>query len=293
MKWAPLALFLLVILIPLGFYFKGSVELIKLEPVIEDTQPLLLGVIPYIQPKILKNHMSPVYEYLSQKIGRPVCLNTVSDYESLAKLLEMGKIQLAWFSHASYTELKKNNKWEVLCRPYKDNGVVYNGQIIARQDSGIEKISDLKGKTFAYVDRFSGSGFFFPNRLFAKNGIKPLEFFSNVVFTHSHIVSIEGVLKGDFDAASVFSTDLLVKNSDGGKQIKIIALTEPIPNDPLVVRSDMEAGLKEKIKNAMLKMDSDPDGKAYIDRLIKQRGYEKFVTEEEVQKILQGNTSER
>jgi phosphonate transport system substrate-binding protein len=132
----------------------------------------MMGVIPYLQPEKLKLQIDPILNYLALKLNRQIKLTTVSDYEGLGRLLELNRIQIALFSDTSYRKLKKDNAWEVLCRPVQYGSVVYRGQIIARKNSEIDSLEKLRGKRFAYVDRYSGSGFFYPNLLLKEKNIR-------------------------------------------------------------------------------------------------------------------------
>jgi ABC-type phosphate/phosphonate transport system substrate-binding protein len=95
-------------------------------------------------------------------------------------------------------------------------------------------------------------------------------------------------LSGQYDGAAVFSANLLEPETEGEEtQLKIVARTEPIPNDPLVVRQDLDSDLKNAIANAMLNMHEDESGKKFLATLKKLRGTEKFISEAEVKKIIQ------
>ncbi|HNW10507.1 MAG TPA: phosphate/phosphite/phosphonate ABC transporter substrate-binding protein [Candidatus Rifleibacterium sp.] len=270
---------MLSLLIAGWFAIKGPAP-VRLQPVIDQSAPVFLGVIPFIQPDKLREQIEPVCRYLQKKLGRKVVMLTASDYESLARLLELNKIHIAWFSHASFERLRRQSRWEAICRPMQYGSVLYDGQIVVRSDSPASSIQDLKGKVFAYVDRYSGSGFYFPNLYMVAQGIDPLAFFARVEFTQSHRSSILGVIDGTYDAAAVFSASLVDKNADG---LKVIARTGPIPNDPIVVREDLDAGLKSRIANALLQMHTDPDGAEELKTIKALRGTDKFVAEAEIQ----------
>lgn len=283
MKISLIMSMLLLAVLGVGWFVAQGPEPVRLVPVIDESAPVYMGVIPFLQPDKLREQIDPVCQYLQKKLGRKVFMVTASDYESLARLLELNKVHMAWFSHASFEELRGKNLWQALCRPKQNGSVVYDSQIIVNAKSEIQSVKELRGKVFAYVDRYSGSGFFFPNIYFAKHGIKPLEFFSRVEFTQSHRSSILGVLDGLYDAAAVYSTDLVNQDEAG---LRVIARTGPIPNDPIVVREDMDPSLKRHIEEALLKMHQDPDGIEHMKKLTAVRGTEKFVAESEVQASL-------
>ncbi|OGK07434.1 MAG: hypothetical protein A2W80_09095 [Candidatus Riflebacteria bacterium GWC2_50_8] len=283
MKITVFIILILVLLVPVGWFAASGPEMIRLTPIIAEVSPLYMGVIPFIQADKLREQTQPVCDYLAYRIGRPVRLTTVPDYESLARLLELGKIHIAWFSHASFEKLRGKRDWQVVCRPVQYDSVLYSGQIVVREDSGFQTVHDLRGHSFAYVDRYSGSGFYFPNIYLADEGIKPLEFFSEVFFTQSHRSSIVGVLEGRYSAAAVFSSDLVYESGEG---LRVIARTGPIPNDPLVVRADLDSTLKTQIEQAMLTMHEDAKGIEFLGNLKILRGTSKYVAESEVQALL-------
>lgn len=286
MKKALPLLCIVILVIITSFALKSPIKTIHLTPKIETPVSLKFGAIPFVQPKLLRKYISPVYEYIGHKLKLPTSLSIVSDYEALGALLKLKKVQIALFSQTSFLMQPNNENWEVLCRPIQKGKLVYRGKIIVKQGSSINSIHDLKDKTFAYVDRMSGSGFIYPNKLFKASGIKPLSFFSNIVFSHSHMTSCKGVVSGKYDGASVFSTELF-SSKDSPDEVKIIASTEPIPNDPVVVRKDMPQELKAKIKTILTTMHKDPEGKPFIDRLIEARGITEYVAEEKVQALIE------
>lgn len=282
-----LTLLCIIILVTIIYFAVSSpIKTIHLTPKIIKPVSLNFGAIPFVQPKMLRQYISPIYEYLGEKLNKPTKLSIVSDYEALGRLLKLKKIQIALFSQTSYSMQENKENWEVLCRPIQKGKLVYQGYIVVRNDSQINSIFGLKGKTFAYVDRMSGSGFIYPNKLFKANGISPLSFFNKVVFSHSHLTSFNGVIDGKYDAASVFSTELF-SNDETASKIKIIATTEPIPNDPVVVRKDMPSELKSKIKAALTSMHETKEGQPYIKRLTVARGITRYVAEEEVQALIE------
>ncbi|EKD82518.1 MAG: hypothetical protein ACD_39C01236G0003 [uncultured bacterium] len=73
----------------------------------------------------------------------------------------------------------------------------------------------------------------------------------------------------------------------------MIARTGPIPNDPLVVRADLDSGLKNQIEQAMLNMHEDKKGIDYLNNLKILRGTSKYVAESEVQALLKQSSSSR
>ncbi|HOY68425.1 MAG TPA: phosphate/phosphite/phosphonate ABC transporter substrate-binding protein [Candidatus Ozemobacteraceae bacterium] len=255
---------------------------------IDPKPPVVFGVIPFLGPRELKARMEPLLSYLSRKLQRPVRLNVAADYETLARLLDEKRAEIAWFSHASLQHLGYAKPWSVICRPVQGGRIDYFGKIIVRADSPFQAVADLKGRTFAYVERNSGSGFYFPNRLFASLNIYPLDYFGRVVFTHSHDSSIDGVIKGLYDGAAVYTITPDRKSASMAEQLRYVATTGPIPYDPLVIRNDLPPALLASISDALLTMHLDPTARNELASLTEWRNIDRFAAEEEVQRLLAG-----
>ena len=145
----------------------------------------------------------------------------------------------------------------------------YNGQIIVRADSGITNVKQLNGKKFAFVDPASTSGYLLPSRLFRKEGVKLKE----TIFAGKHDTVVLAVYQKKVDGGATFYTPpdddgtpkdarwlLRTQFPDVYDKIKILQLTDTIPNDPLVFRKDMPEELKEKIAASLEKYIKTPEG---------------------------------
>lgn len=278
---------ILVLLVAAGFLaYRPQRSLVPVALRIDPNPPLVFGVIPFLGPRELKARMEPLLTYLSRKLSRPVKLNVAPDYETLARLMDEGRVAISWFSHASYQHLGFGKPWKIICRPVQNNRVDYYGKIIVRSDSPFQSIEDLKGRTFAYVERNSGSGFYFPNKLFLSLNIDPLKYFGKVVFTHSHDSSIDGVVRGLYDAAAVYTITPDRQNASMAGLLRYVATTGPIPYDPLVARNDLPPALTSAITEALLSMHLDPSARGEVEKLHEWRNLNRFASEDEVQKIL-------
>ena len=128
----------------------------------------------------------------------------------------------------------------------------------------IKDMAGLKGKKFAFTDPKSNTGAIVPTYMVAKEfNVKPEKFFGEVIFTKSHDRSIEAVAKKIVDGASI---DSLIydyaakKNPAYTSQTKIIKKSPAYGIPPLVVKKDMDPALKNKIRNILLNMHTDPAG---------------------------------
>jgi phosphonate transport system substrate-binding protein len=130
-------------------------------------------------------------------------------------------------------------------------------------------MADLNGKKVAFVDPASTSGFLLPKKILNDKGIKP----SQEVFAMKHDSVVSMIYQGQVDAGATFYSPeadgeiqdarRLVKTQypDVVKKIKIIELTESIPNDPIIFRKDLPEEMKQTIADAFVKYVNTPEGK--------------------------------
>lgn len=285
-KAAFVGLGILLCALVFGFFRPSDAHRIKISWNIAPGAPFFMGVIPYMTSEAIHEELGPLTKFLGNHLKRPVSIVVATDYEMLGRLLDYGKVHFAWFSATSYHNLNLKNDWEVLCRPVRGGEIRHRGQIVARSDSSYKSLADLKGKTFAYVDRNSGTGFVYPNKIFREAGIDPLEFFGEVVFTGNHTHSQEGLLSGKYDAIATFDI-ARAQGSDSSivSSFTVLAETDFALNDPMVVRKDLDPDLKKNLTDYMVKMDEYPDGVEVIRHLRQARKWDRFIYEGEVRKL--------
>ncbi|MBF0408463.1 MAG: phosphate/phosphite/phosphonate ABC transporter substrate-binding protein [Candidatus Riflebacteria bacterium] len=222
--------------------------------IFDNNSPIYFGIFPFLEKEILSDGLNPLMKYLSKHLKRRVELRFANDYFSLEEMAVRKKIHFFWFNPRSGY---KNSRVSFVpfCRPVSASGKHYRGCVIVRKDSGINSVSELSGKSFAYIDRYSNSGFYYPNLLFAKMGIDPINFFGSVKFAGNHDKCFAGVLNREYDAGVV--TDMLFQNSvsphsTDTASLKIIATTASITLDPFAAAADTDKEIIEMVKNLLL-----------------------------------------
>ncbi len=206
----------------------------------QSQKPLELGV-GLFQPDKEKNDATykPLAEYLSKKLGREVRLRTVDTWEGLAKSLASGETDMALMGPWGYVLANHNAGAEVVSTILYQGKPEYFAIMITNPKSGINSIDDLKGKTFAFGDKGSTSGFLIPSHEFFKRGIDPEKYFSKVINTKHQAIETQ-VTRGELDAGADFNRNRdtmieqgLIKAADS----KIIWTSAPLPNDAFAVSS--------------------------------------------------------
>src|SRR5690606_29000439 len=164
---------------------------------------------------------------------------------------------------------------EPLLSSVRQGSMTYRSQFNVRCDSGIEEFEDLRGKTIAWVDPGSSSGYQFPFvTLKTQYGIDP-ETEMNGIFAGSHDAAMLAVYLGDVDVAVTFGgspgsdgrTTIQEDYPDVMDEVCILGYSVDIPNDGMVILPNLDDELKEQIADAFIDIANTEDGKALTEAL--------------------------
>jgi phosphonate transport system substrate-binding protein len=226
---------------------------------------LTIGLIPSEDSQAMIESSKQVLDDLQAKIGMPVVPFVATDYNGIIEALRSGKLDVAYlgpFSYVLATSVADVEAFSVAVTK-KTGQSAYKSVILARKDSGIHSLADLKGHTFAFVDPSSASGHLFPKAGLEQAGFAPDTLFKRVIFSGSHDASILAVQNKKVDAAAVadriFASAVakgVVKQDD----FEIVWSSKPIPESPMVWRKALDPELKKKVAEALASIKDVPWG---------------------------------
>ena len=229
--------------------------------------PLRLTIVPYEAAEQLSEAYTPMAEFLARQVG----LETgryiqVADYSGVAAALQSRKVDVAYLSPFSYALASSMTKLEPLAMPVINGSLLYRGIIFVRADSPIRTVEFLNGKTFAFGDPASTTGYLLPKGLLDKRGLKLKRFYhagdANVV-----VAAVEN-RRADAGAAYENVFDVAYRREpEKKKRMRVIGETEEIPNGIYVGRGNLPAEDIEKLKRAFLAMNTDPIGNAALKKV--------------------------
>jgi phosphonate transport system substrate-binding protein len=143
-----------------------------------------------------------------ERLGAELRLFTATDYAGTIQALTSGQIQLAGLGPAAYATawIDSNGEIEPLVAAVEADGDFgYHSSLIVKAESGYQKLEDLRGKTLAWADPNSASGYLVPLVSLRAAGVEAEKFFGRTAFSGGHEQSVIGVDKGTFDCAFVWS----------------------------------------------------------------------------------------
>lgn len=219
---------------------------------------LVFAYTPVEDPAIYADIWEPFIQHLEEVTGRDVRFFAVQSNAAQVEAMRSGRLHIAGFSTGP-TPFAVNLAGAV---PFaimgsEDGRFGYTLQLYVRKDSGIDEITDLKGKRVAHTSRTSNSGNLAPRAIFPKHGVVPGEDYE-VVYSGSHDQSMLGVVAGDYDAAPVAS-EVVERMADRGlydpAEMKIIFESRPFPTTSYTYAHDLAPELVDKIKEAFFSFD--------------------------------------
>ncbi|MFB2551821.1 phosphonate ABC transporter substrate-binding protein [Ensifer soli] len=189
------------------------------------------------------------------------------DYNGVIQGLLGGTIDIASMGASSYAAIylqKPDAVDPILTYTQSDGSSGYYSIMVARKDSGIKTLADLKGKTLGFADPDSTSGYLVPSVALPKEiGAPVKEYFSETGFGGGHENLVLAVLDGKFDAGTTFGSGVgkweegytggnlhqMVNKGNLDMDDLVEVWKSPlIPNGPLMVNNALPAEMREKIE---------------------------------------------
>ena len=191
----------------------------------------------------------------------PVKLLLAADYAGVIQGFAAKQVDLSYMSPAAYAAAwiqSDGNVIPLTTSQEKDGSTSYVAVLYVRADSGITELAQLKGKSLAWADPNSASGYLIPRSEFRVMGIdpEPSRYFGRTGFAGGHEQGVIAVVNKQYDAGVTWSSGLgdvtqgytrgtlrtmvdkkLLNMSD----LRIIWKSRPIENGPLTVRGDTPA----------------------------------------------------
>lgn len=211
-------------------------------------------------------------DHLKTELGvEKVSFFPAADYDGVIQGLLGGTLDYAELGASGFAKIylaKADAVEPILTTVQTDGSTGYHSIMIARKDSGITKLEDLKGKKLGFADPDSTSGYLVPLVTLPEAiGAPVKEYFAETGFGGGHENLVLEVLKGTFDAGTTFGSGVgewkdgytsgnLHKMVEKGllNMNDIVELWKSplIPNGPIVVRTSMDQDMKTKFKQFML-----------------------------------------
>lgn len=242
-------------------------------------KPIHLVLTPSQKPTNLLDAGEEFAQALAKLTGMPFRVTVASDYAAVIEALRNRTADLAFVHPVGYVLANREAKATILARNLWHGKATFTSRIYVRKDSGLKQLDDLRGKTMAFVDPASSSGYTYPMVMLIQRGLvrnrDPKTFFREVVFSGAHDASMRALLNGHVDAIASFdmAREQYLKDPAERGRIVAIAETPPIPEAGIAARDGLDPAIFAKIRAALLQI-RGPAYAALLKRLYDIDGFE-------------------
>jgi phosphonate transport system substrate-binding protein len=273
---ALLTFALIITLLPLSALAQGEVP-----------TRLVLGMVPSREAERIVDSLDPLAELLSEKLLIPVESFVSTSYTGLVEAMGTGRVDIGFFGPASMVQAMDRHGAKPILASVRRGYSYYLSQFNVRCDSGITSFEQLRGKTIAFVDPASASGYQFPYVFLLEEYGIDADTDMQAIFAGSHDAAMLAVYSGDVDVAVTFGG---TPGSDGRETIErdfpdvkqvvcILGYTSEIPNDGVVVRAGLDDALAQQIAQALIEIAQTEEGQKLTQELFNVTAFAPVTSE--------------
>jgi phosphonate transport system substrate-binding protein len=205
---------------------------------------------------------TPIATYLEQRLGMKVEFTPVNDYPAAVEALVNKKVDLVWFGGFTHVQANLRSGGKIIPLAQREEDTRFQSVFIAKTNSGIKALADMKGKQVSFGSQSSTSGHLMPRSFLLQAGLTPEKDFRRVAYSGAHDATIASVVSGKVDAAALDITvwrKFVSENKVDTKDVDVFYTTPAYFNYNWSVHADMPAALQERVRKALLDLNpADP-----------------------------------
>ena len=214
---------------------------------------LRFGVEPDQNLDTIRANYASLFRYLSEETGLPYEFVPTKTYPDLVRLFAAGKVNVAFLGGAIFLQAERTGG--VVPIVMRNVDIRFTTLFIARQSDPRKSIEEFHGDRFSFGARLSTSGHLMPRYFLEQRGIRPEEFFGDVVFSGAHDRTAYAVRDGDADLGAVNSAIFREMLADGRlkrEQLRMVWETPTYPDYVWAVHPGLGHSLMLRIRDALL-----------------------------------------
>lgn len=232
--------------------------------------PVKLYFTPSVDSETITTNSGEFLKYLENETGLHFETGIPTSYIAVVEAFGSGRADIGVMNSFGYIMANEKYGAEAKLRVMRYGHDYYQGQIVARADQNVKSVKDLEGKKFAFTDPASTSGYMYPLKILKENNVT----IGEKVFAGKHDSVITMIYQGQVDAGATYYS----APSDSGEirdararvktqfpdvedKVKIVEVTEKIPNDPFVFRKGLSKEISDKFIAAVKKFLSTEEGR--------------------------------
>ena len=206
-------------------------------------------------PTDTRRAYEPLFKHMAEKLGRPYDMVVTNDWAGISVALANRQADIAWMGPWGYVLAHHEGGARAIATVKYDGKPFYFAILLSRPGLKIDKWPEgAKGLRLSLSDVGSTSGWLIPTHYFRSRGIDPKTFFQYRDGA-SHPANVTAVATSQVDLASDYDRNFnamvekgIVKRGD----VNIAWTSDPLPNDPLVVRAGFDAAITARLQESVL-----------------------------------------
>jgi phosphonate transport system substrate-binding protein len=222
---------------------------------------------PLVFANFLAPNMTAVYADVAARVGRALGMPAELIQGDGFELLRDGSVDVAFLCGLPYVRLCAERPGmlyplaaPILNEARSQDRPVYFSDVIVHRDSPFRSFEDLRGRSWAYNDPDSFSGWLLVRYHLSQMG-ETESFFGRLTFSGWHQESIRRVLAGEIDASAIDSQVLGVerlRNPELAEELRVIATLGPSTVPLAVATAGVPDGLRDQLRDALCALGNDP-----------------------------------
>jgi phosphonate transport system substrate-binding protein len=234
--------------------------------------------------------------YLAHKL-RPLgisrgAVRIARNNKEMIELLRAGDVDFISETIMSALLMAERAGAEILLREWKKKRGWYWSIIIARPESGIKTLADLRGHKIAFEDRGSTASFLVPLALIRRQGLKTVHLESHTdpvpadtigyVFAGKEINITAWVERKLVAAGALSNWDFLGKARAPRvmrQDLSVVYKSRPFIRSVFMARAGVSETIKRRVKEILLRMNGDPAAKPILKNYYKVKKYDEIEGE--------------
>ena len=241
---------------------------VYISPLVAEESPLVFGVFPRKGFTRAIESFTPLAEYLSAQLGRKVVIKSSRNFAEFWQGVEQRRYDLVHYNQYHYVRSHSEFSYEVIAKNEENYQSSMSGVLIARKDSGIQSLEELRGKKIIFGGgRTAMQSYIVASYLLQQAGLKQTDY--EFAFAESPPNAIYATYYRQAIAAGSADANLelpVVKKRIDTSQLRIIARGESLAHLPWAVKTELAKSLKEQLMTLLIGLQQSPEGKKILHR---------------------------
>lgn len=216
----------------------------------------------------LQTEYGPFRDKLAELTGYEIEFFPVSSRTAAVEALTSDQVDLVLTGPAEYVVIKELTAAEIVVGWQRPD---YFAQVVTLANGPIKTAADLKGKKVSFGEIGSTSQHLGPAQALADLGLKYGQDYEALIIKRN--TAVEAMINGDLQAAGMSFTHLAsVRKAYPDVAFRVVARGPDLPNDILVARKGLDAGIVTKIRDTFAN-----EGKTLMAEVLKGEDTQKYL----------------